>query len=523
MPRKKPTQRKIIVIGSGMAGLTAAAYLARSGHSVTLYEQHQNIGGVTATIKRDDFGWDLGPTLLEGFGEHERGGALLRELNVANRVQLKVGDRGCVFPDFDLRKPPVYSGAHWRRERLEKLFPAEREGIDRYYRYHRRTLELAGARTEASTAHGLYQLLRRAQLQLARTRMKGYKNGSAQQLLDDFFVDRRLKAVFSSGLAHLGVQPSQFAGAGIPSLNIEHSFDQRIPRHPGFLSSLLFCGKRPSYHFILGGCGRLVEAVADRFRESGGKIYSGAAVEKIVIDGDRVKGVWLAGGQYESADLVIATGGARETFFYLVGREYLPSGLAYQVDIESPMESVMMVHLGIDFDPSVYQPDPVCTYHGTYNIVDSIASCRRGEYHEGHDGFLIYIPTLHSPELAPAGHHAVTLYTLAPNTLHQGTWRRRRRELTRALIAQAETVIPGLSAHTRAMVVLTPDDFQALTHQEHHASGGRAPIMGREGPGYETPISGLWFIGSQSKSGGGVNHVMLGAREAAQQILRLAR
>lgn len=538
MRKKRATQRKIIVIGSGMAGLTAAAYLARAGNAVTLYEQHKEIGGVTATITQDGFGWDLGPLLVEGFGPRERGGALLKELGIADGVPLKEGDHGLVFPDFDLRKPPVYTGPNWRRERLEKLFPAEHEGLDRYYRYHTRMLGLDAACIEASTARGPARLLRRSQLWLAHRGTQGRKSWSAQRLLDDFFIDRRLKAIFASRLLNLGVQPGQFAGAGIPSLNVEHSFDERIPHHPGALSSLLFGGKRPSYHFILGGCGSLVDAVAGLIRKNGGKIYTGAAVEKILIDGVRVKGVQLAGGHYEPADVVIATGGARETFYHLVGREYLPSGLAYQIDVQPQMESVMMVHLGIDFDPRPYQPDPVCTYYGTYDIETSLAACRRGEYHEGRDGFIIYIPTLHSPELAPAGHHAVTLYTPAPNELatpaevpaaewaapwRPATWQNRRRALARALIAQAETVIPGLRAHTQTQVVLTPEDFRALTHQAHHAWGGRVPVMGGEGPGYETPISGLWFVGSQSKSGGGIQPVMLGAREAAREIMRAGK
>ncbi|MHA1105512.1 MAG: FAD-dependent oxidoreductase [Promethearchaeota archaeon] len=36
----------IAVIGSGLAGLTAAALLVKEGHSITVYEQHERIGGV---------------------------------------------------------------------------------------------------------------------------------------------------------------------------------------------------------------------------------------------------------------------------------------------------------------------------------------------------------------------------------------------------------------------------------------------------------------------------------------------
>ncbi len=41
---------KVCIIGSGLSGLTAAAYLVREGYHVDIYEQYSEIGGVTATI-----------------------------------------------------------------------------------------------------------------------------------------------------------------------------------------------------------------------------------------------------------------------------------------------------------------------------------------------------------------------------------------------------------------------------------------------------------------------------------------
>ena len=74
--------KRVAVIGSGMAGLTAGAYLARDGHKVTVYEQYPEPGGVTATITKDGFSWDLGPLLLEGFGPDETGTRILTEIGV---------------------------------------------------------------------------------------------------------------------------------------------------------------------------------------------------------------------------------------------------------------------------------------------------------------------------------------------------------------------------------------------------------------------------------------------------------
>ncbi len=132
---------------------------------------------------------------------------------------------------------------------------------------------------------------------------------------------------------------------------------------------------------------------------------------------------------------------------------------------------------------------------------------------------MIYVPSLHSPELAPPGHHAVTVYTIAPNHLSEGSWSGRREELGDKLLAEAEKVMPGLRERSRVSVVLTPEDFRARTHTQHHSFGGAAPVMGSEGTPHRTPVSGLWFIGAQSQSRGGVANVMTGARTCVRMVL----
>jgi hypothetical protein len=48
--------------------------------------------------------------------------------------------------------------------------------------------------------------------------------------------------------------------------------------------------------------------------------------------------------------------------------------------------------------------------------------------------------------------------------------------------------------------------------------GGIAPVLGAWQVPHQTPVEGLWFLGVQSQSGGGVNNVMPAARRVAQQI-----
>ena len=127
---------KIAIIGSGLAGLTAAAYLIREGYDVKIYEQFEEIGGVTATIHKDGYSWDIGPLLLEGFAPHEKFGKILSELGLTDKLEFINDDRGQSFPDFQIWRPKEYEGPYWRREFFKKLFPSESEGLDKYYDFY---------------------------------------------------------------------------------------------------------------------------------------------------------------------------------------------------------------------------------------------------------------------------------------------------------------------------------------------------------------------------------------------------
>ena len=56
--------KKIIVIGAGVAGLSAAVRLQKLGYEVDLYEKEEKIGGKMNQIKKDGFSFDVGPTIV---------------------------------------------------------------------------------------------------------------------------------------------------------------------------------------------------------------------------------------------------------------------------------------------------------------------------------------------------------------------------------------------------------------------------------------------------------------------------
>jgi phytoene dehydrogenase-like protein len=422
-------------------------------------------------------------------------------------------DRGLSIGDFAVWKPKEYAGPYWRRDHLKALFPAESDAIDRYYRFYDQMIKLMGLARQSETAHGLASIWKKIQMWLAFQPVKDKAAWNASQLMDYYFKSPILKTLFLGIVADFVTAPSEFPALGVPSIHLETAFDKRIPTYPGTRSA------QTAYTYILGGCQTLVDAMMGIVLKFHGKVLTNQSIRRIVIENGRATGVQLVDGKIEPADVVLVSGGMKEVFFDLVGRENLPAGLIQQIESNRMMESVLMVQLGIDFDPRPYQPAALCYYYQTQDLEGAVKRLRTGDYHEGKEGFLIYIPSLHSPTLAPDGKYAVTVYTVAPDTLDLGNWSDRKEELADKLVAEAERYIPGLRDHAVTRLILTPEDFRKRTHQKHHSFGGVPPVIGNKPPSHKTPIAGLWFIGAQSESSGGVLNVMVGAQKVAKRLL----
>ncbi len=117
----------MIVVGAGIAGLTAAALLAHEGFNVTLLEAHSQAGGCAGTFRRGPYIFDAGATQVAGFepgGIHER---IFRHLECSLPVA-EILDPACIVHLGDGEKPISlwYDSEQWLQERKEQFPGSER-------------------------------------------------------------------------------------------------------------------------------------------------------------------------------------------------------------------------------------------------------------------------------------------------------------------------------------------------------------------------------------------------------------
>ena len=119
------TDRRIVIVGAGMSGLTAAAYLSRAGHDVLLIEKNEECGGLLYSFQREDFVFDAGARALVNSGIIR---PMLRDLGIAleflnNPVSIGIEDEIINISSID----SLYD----YKELLEKLFPDSAVDIDK--------------------------------------------------------------------------------------------------------------------------------------------------------------------------------------------------------------------------------------------------------------------------------------------------------------------------------------------------------------------------------------------------------
>lgn len=497
---------KITIIGAGLSGLTFGALAAKDGHKVTIYEKNPKPGGVVALLEHDGYKFEQGPLLIGDMLEGEPIYEFLKELEIT--LDTVRADRDIIMPDYEMVAPKEYRGEYWRRDRLKELFPEEADNLDRYYKFYDDVMHLRYLSTLPQTA------INKIKLAFAFLKIKKYVNMNADELTRHFFNTEKIRTLYTGIFADFCADPCEAQGLGVVFTNFETAFDKRIPLEKK--------GEKyyPGYCYVIGGCQKIPEALADYITSHGGEIHYNTIVEKVLVEEKQVKCIRLENGETVESDMVVGCGGGRDFFFNTVGAEHLDDNYLNILNTFRPMEAVFMLHLGVDIDPMKYMRSALSYCYGMYDLHAATEKLRNGEYHGGYDGYLLFVPSHHAPEFAPDGKHCLTIYTVAPDTLKDADWDDKKDEYAKMLISLAEKQIPELSKHITTMKIMTAKDYREYTHMSKCSFGGVVPIWNQQNPTHITPVKNLIFVGQQSENAGGLGNVIMGSKSAYEKAFK---
>ncbi|MFG5142354.1 FAD-dependent oxidoreductase, partial [Campylobacter lari] len=123
----------IVIIGSGLGGLSAGAYLAKNGKKVLVLEQHSLIGGCATCFKRKGVLIDAGLHEMDlGEAKTDMKHLVFEKLGIKNKIEILPLPSAWSIKskNYNLTLP---HGIEKVKEVLKKEFPQECKGIDKYF------------------------------------------------------------------------------------------------------------------------------------------------------------------------------------------------------------------------------------------------------------------------------------------------------------------------------------------------------------------------------------------------------
>ena len=490
----------VIVIGGGMGGLTAGALLARRGLRVVLLEQGAGTGGYVTSFKRGPYTFDATGAFLGGCEEGGEFHTLLAQAGALQHLRfLGIETAKNIYPDFSLDLH-LSGGFEEYIRGVRELFPEEQRGLEDYFALIKKIGKEINRFEGITWWHTIlfpfffWHLIR-------------YQRVSLGQILDRYFQGDGIKQVLSTLPAHL--PPSRLSLF--------------------FTAVLITKVLAQGVWYPHGGMVTVPQALETAFKEAGGELREKTEVERIEVQNGAVQGVYTRGGEFFSAQRVVAAINIRRALTEMLPDEYRERFFKMVNSLEYSL-STCLVYLGVEMD--VDSSDlPYFTYISPQDAQVEYEHLSRGEIPDD-PTMIITIPTIIDPSLAPPGHHIVRI--MAPASYSSGWgWNDRSRyriikeEMAQRLIRTVEKrYIPGLSARIKVTEAATPRTLERYTANERGATYGLAPTPGQFGigrPANRTPVKGLYLAGHYTRPSHGIVGAALSGRFVADMITQEQR
>lgn len=301
---RKP--KHIIVIGAGVAGLSAAIYARKLGYATDLYEKNPIPGGECT-------GWDRGGCHIDNCIHWLIGTAPGTELNNLYRETRLLDERTDIY-----RYPVMYTsymgGEHvslypnieQTRKEWKALSPQDSGEIDALMDASRLGMDIcipAGLPGEMLGAINGTKLLLASRSMFSL--MKRYKGMSTQDLVDRF-KHPLLKACISDFC---------------PKESKAESFATMYGNYAGGDGGV-----------PVGGSQKAARRMQERFAKLGGVYHGASPVTRIVVENGKATGIVLSDGSFVPADYIIPACDADFTFSHLLDASYMPQKIREYFD-----------------------------------------------------------------------------------------------------------------------------------------------------------------------------------------------
>ena len=486
-------EKKIIIIGGGIAGLSAGCYGQMNGYKTQIFEMHTLPGGLCTAWKRKGYTFDGCIHWLVGSNPdsssyriwHELGA--LKDTTVLNHeifTQRRMQD-GKTFS--------VYSDLDKFERHLKDLSPQDNEIIEEFIK---ETCAFINLEMPLETPSSPVRLLKMF--------------GKMLPLLPKF---RKWGRISTHDFA------AQFSNPTLRD-NFQSIFD--MPDFPmiAMMMTLAWLHKQNA-GYPTGGSLAFSQNIEKRYKDLGGTINYGARVEKILVTNDRAVGIQLEDGSQHYADIIISAADGYNTIFNMLEGKYINETIQGYYDHNPIFPPIIQVSMGIDQDLSEL-PASV-----SYQLDEPIKIANKEESAIAMRHFCF------DPAMAPEGKSSITVMITSDYDYwkslaeDQERYDAEKKHIGISVMEALDRYIPGLAKNIEVIDVATPLTTERYTGNWRGSMEGwlvtTKNISLAFGKGMKKTLPGLenfYMTGQWVEPGGGIPTAAMSARALIRDLCK---
>ncbi|MFM8441070.1 MAG: phytoene desaturase [Acidobacteriota bacterium] len=483
---------KIIVIGSGFGGLSAAIRLRAQGHDVTIIEKRDKLGGRAYVYERDGFKFDGGPTIITAPW-------LIDELfemsgkKTADYVKLVKID-----PFYNIRweDGTVF---HYNDDKETLFRQIEKIAPDEVGSYKKFSAELADIyrvgfdlidkpfNTVASMIKVIPEMIK------LRSERSVYKFAARH------FKNEKLREAFSFHPLLIGGNP--FTSTSIYSMI--HELEQKY-----------------GVWFAMGGTGALVKGFGKLFTDIGGAVMLETEVDEILVKNGKAVGVRTKAGESISADAVVSNADVGFTYLNLIKAEHRKKYTDRKVKKMTYSMSLFVIYFGTNRKYEDIAHHEIILGPRYKELLDEIFVDKTLA-----DDFSLYLhrPTATDPSLAPEGCDCWYVLSPVPHLGADIDWKTEAETYKRKIFEYLEKhYMPELTKHIVSESHIDPLHFEDTLNSYLGSAFSVEPTLLQSA--YLRPhnnsedVSGLYFVGAGTHPGAGLPGVISSGKIVGNMI-----
>ncbi|MBW4555146.1 MAG: carotene isomerase [Trichormus sp. ATA11-4-KO1] len=486
----------VIVIGSGIGGLVTATQLVAKQAKVLVLECYLIPGGSSGYFERQGYRFDVGASMIFGFGQNGTTNLLTRALNAVHVSQQTIVDPVQIhyhLPNqLNLKVERVYDNF---LQNLIAYFRHEEKGIRRFYDECWQVFNCLNSIDLLSLEEPRYLMRTFFQHPLACLGLVKYLPQNVGDVARRYIKDPELLKFIDMECYCWSVVSADMT----PMINAGMVFSDR---HYG------------GVNYPKGGVGQIAQKLVEGLEKAGGKIQYQAKVTKILTERGRAIGVQLANGKVYHGKCIVSNATRWDTFEKLLPVEEKPRNEKKWQQCYQKSPSFLSLYMGVK--RSVL-PDGTECHHIILEDWQKMAAPA--------GTIFVSIPTLLDPDLAPEGYHILHAFT--PHWiddwqgLSASEYEAKKEEAAWQIIDRLEKIFPGLDAGLDYLEVGTPRTHRRFLGREDGTYGPipRRKLLGLLAmPFNRTAIPGLYCVGDSTFPGQGLNAVAFSGFACAHRI-----